>query len=297
MSPGRVLYGHYVAKHVDLIWTGPGWENYRDHMTVQDNMDRLGGIEAIWVYQPCDVRALAICDIPKIMVYNEAYSREKTGMEIVACDPDHVMFHHFSDLTKWAEVLHAINCTSSFHNHASPIIPSRPSEERPIRALLTGVQSPEIYPLRYKLQLACQYIHGSEIREHPGYRTESGHSTRLQYRDYLGHLKKSMISLCCTSKYKYPLAKLFESIGCGAVPATDKPDCPMFESLIWPHCIQLEDHWAPDQIADYINDQDIGSIRTKQQNLAIVVEDRFTLKRWSDHLLINIANIIERAKH
>jgi hypothetical protein len=71
----------------------------------------------------------------------------------------------------------------------------------------------------------------------------------------------------------------------------------MFESLIWPHCIQLEDHWAPDQIADYINDQDIGSIRTKQQNLAIVVEDRFTLKRWSDHLLINIANIIERAKH
>ena len=140
-----------------------------------------------------------------------------------------------------------------------------------------------MYPIRRSAEIAInqKLIRGGFTRPHPGYRLKNRAAINAQFIDYLKALSKAKISICCSSIYKYPLAKLIESAACGCVVATDQPYCDKFEELIWPHCIQLDAGMSPGEIAEEINGYDAEELKMMSVACRNAAMNHYSLDDWT----------------
>ena len=172
-----------------------------------------------------------------------------------------------------------------YWSHGCPLTPETKWEDRKNASILTGCTAKSIYPIRHNSLLSIQegYLDAT-VYGHPGYRLVGRAMILNQYALYLKALSNSKISICCSSIYKYPLAKMFESAMCGCVVATDLPNCPIFEELLWPHCIRLDSRWSPERIAGELSLYTDDELRERGSALREAAIKHFSYKSWSDCL-------------
>lgn len=239
MSLGRVLYGNAVAEHpgVDLKIWGPGWDGFDSQQTLGENVRRhfadLWQPNVLWSYKLAGhLPGIGSLKVDRsVLCFNEAWDSDKTWPDIDAARATHVVFHHETDFNLWKTRLQSRSITPVKILHCVDPNYFRPVERpetigfRNVPTLVTGVLAREIYPLRCKFadEVRKTNIPG-RVRSHPGYRLESLKDCTRQYLQYTNDLAHARISLCCTSKHRYPLAKLVESMAAGCLVITDYPN-------------------------------------------------------------------------
>lgn len=231
MSIGRRLYVESLRTdgcRVDI--TGPGWPDwFVDDLGAFLERQRVYGEEApdaIIAYKTGYIANMDASGVPVATCFNEANDRTKTLDDLEATQATDVFFHHVSDYVKWVDELVQKGKRCHLTHHCAPENPNgnRPFQDRDIAIGLCGVISPEIYPVR----TAFAESGICSIRRHPGYRIPN---VLQQYDDYMQWLSRVKVLVCCSSKYKYPLAKIHEGLAAGCVVVSDSPECPFLRGI------------------------------------------------------------------
>tara|TARA_R110000824_G_scaffold526_8_gene3364 strand:+ start:1483 stop:2421 length:939 start_codon:yes stop_codon:yes gene_type:complete len=296
MSPGRTAYLNHTGRSHDLTWSGCGWPNYDAAKSVQENIESIesGGtqFDAVVVYKGDQLIGIEDVKRTRIVIFNEAHDTDSVPREISEAGADVVVFHHHGDYLKWKDELSDQGKRVETWCHASPRVTYTPWRSRIYNPILSGCLSERIYPLRFAASEAITsgLMKSPHIIGHPGYRVKDREQIKNQYFEYLRKLSLSKVSICCSSIYKYPLAKLFESAMCGCVLATDLPACPEFERLLWPLCIQLKSDMSPLDIAHEINSVSDSELRDRSEETKRVTLKNFSYDHWSACLISAIQN-------
>lgn len=296
MSPGRRWYGQALSKITHLKMWGIGWPGYDSQMSLSQNLLESGFTpDAIWIYKSDGIKGLKECPIPKFATYNECWQDEpgRALKEVENDGLDMVICHHENDmklLDGYCGKIHHIP-----HGAPSEIFHcTTPLSERQNGVLLAGVQSKEIYPLRHRYRVLAQSgAFPCKIRNHPGYRLPGEKACDQQAIDYANDLKSSKISLCCTSKHKYLLAKIIESMLAGCIVVTDEPDDSEFEEMS-PYVVTVPkdatDEWIVSKINNLLSRvEDLNAMARLSQSFAA---SRFTTDHYAKRLLACISEIV-----
>lgn len=221
-----------VGEHpgVSLTCIGPGFEGWDDQATAEDNLKRFEP-DVVWAYKPEDVRDFRSVNARKVVTMNECWwpdnramrEAEEHGIDVVIC-------HHHNDAPRFNEfsgkVVHIPHSAKAecFTGYEGPKLHE---------AIFTGVDSAEIYPVRHTLKrmVLSGQIPGT-IRNHPGYRLRSEQDCERQFRDYGRALQEAKVSLVCSSRYRYALAKYIESAAAGALVVGDMPHDPFYADTL-----------------------------------------------------------------
>lgn len=298
MSRGRVWYGEALSKipGVNLKWWGPGWEGYDESRSLRENLKEHNlSPDLLWAYKPENIIGITDRDCPLLVCYNECWPHipGKAKKEVEDCRADLVVYHHENDAV----------CFTGFKGLVGHIPHGAPRDlfDGPIphtlrgnECLSSGVQSPEIYPLRYRLNSFVK--NGSipgKIRQHPGYRLNSAEECQWQAGTYAADLVSSCISLCCSSIYRYQLAKLSESALAGCLIVTDAPRDSWFE-LLRPYVLVVENGESDQSIINRINNalRDADSTQELALKAQAVALEHFTTERYASCLLAFIKDLI-----
>jgi hypothetical protein len=292
MSPGRRLYGDALARQpgVSLTWSGIGWPGYDPAKTVTEN---CGPADAAIVYKGEGLRGLD--EIPvRVCCFNEA-NHEKTLQEVHDAHANLVVFHHGNDIPRWTfppyvRTAHILHC-------ADPV-DGPPIANRPIPVLLTGVTSPEVYPLRNRFaQLIRTGKIPGVIRRHPGNRLKSHDRCQQQYADYRQQLAQAKIVLCCSSSYRYPLAKFVEAFASGAAVIGDMPDDRLFQDTLGKYLIQIHPN-TPDPtitatVKHWLKPNNAEELQQRAHAGYEMVRGQFTTDHYARRLLDEIEKPLE----
>jgi hypothetical protein len=254
MSVGRVLYGEAVSRQpgIELRWWGEGWDGYDNSLTVSENIERSGLTpDVLWAYKADRLKDCASAPGKHVVCFNEAW-HEKTALEIQAAGAHVLIFHHEGDMPLWeplgrtgTKLVHIPHGADPAFFCGGPAL-----SERPIDCLLTGVNSPAVYPLRDRFRrMILESRLPGQVRQHPGYRLASQEACRRQYEGYAENLKLAKVALCCSSRHRYWLAKITEAMMAGCCVVTDDPDDSEFRCLFMPmvHYVPVEP--AEDDVA------------------------------------------------
>lgn len=295
MSPGRTAYLNHTGRTHEVVWSGCGWPNYDASKSVQSNIESLeNGIkfDAVVVYKGDQLIGIDDVQRTRVIIFNEAHDTNSVPREISEAGADIVVFHHYGDYLKWQGELREQGRQAETWCHASPRMTYTPWHSRIYGATLSGCLSERIYPLRFTASQAITsgLVNSPNIIGHPGYRVKTRKQVTDQYVEYLRKLSLSKVSICCSSIYKYPLAKMFESAMAGCVLATDLPVCPEFEKLLWPLCIQLEADMSPSDVAYEINSVSDSELRDRSEETKKVALKNFSYDHWSACLISAIQN-------
>jgi hypothetical protein len=240
---------------VEMLFTGHGFENYNGEATVAENLKAIGfDPDVAFAYKPEDVIGFRDLKCLKVVAYNEAWwPDERARNEAKTHKIDLVICHHRNDLWRF-KGMNAVHIPHA----ANPkiFLGNKKTSDRRTGCLLTGAIDKDIYPLRTSMSLAITHTGlPGFIRRHPGYRLSSEAACDAQYADYARTLGDAQISMCCSSKYRYFLCKIIESLMSGAIVVTDAPDDLMFDKYLSEHCILVEPNAKPNEIADRINEE------------------------------------------
>lgn len=290
MSLGRTMYLNYLGSvpGVELVWSGVGWKNWDSTLSTELNIRSLesgGKFDAIIAYKtPNNCVSSSRSNV--FVILNEANDAECFMKDISGAG--NVVFHHYGDYQHWKYILASKGIKSYNWNHAAPAsIPYKPWSERSHQVVISGCTAKQIYPIRNAALKAADegFFRNPLVLPHPGYRLPNRAVILNQYIRYLKSLSSAKISICCSSVYRYPLAKMFESAACGCVVATDLPNCPKFEELLWPHCIPLAVDMSPEDIAGEISIYTDEELRERSEKLREVASTHFTCSNWADCLI------------
>lgn len=306
MSIGRRLYANAVG---DLIFA----ENQKGGLIVAEDdlaldAERLVELvcqsldrpypDLVIAYKTGRLSGMDKIKCPVATIFNEANSDQKTEEDLQATQPSHVFFHHAGDYAKWklrlarqgksAHLIH--HCAMSNRHHGVY------AERNDLG--IAGVLGDEIYPVRTRLSSMT----GVNIRRHPGYRLPSPHA---QYDSYQEWLAQHRVVICCTSIYRYPLAKICEALHAGCMVLTDKPDCPFIARFAaeHPESIQFIDEGFRDmlvsdrpasveaakqlihaQAMEMVHQFDQGGPDALRHRVAVAREN-FSLQVWAENFL------------
>jgi hypothetical protein len=262
MSRCRFEYAKAVAARpdVEMLFTGPGFEGYDGDASVGENLKRMGfEPQVAWGYKCHEMSGFADLKAMKVCCYNESWWPDnRAANECIEQEINLIVCHHYNDIPRFD--LASVNADVIHIPHAANPVIFRgdvKTVNRPFGCLLTGAIDKDIYPLRWNMDRAILMgnLPGSKIRRHPGYRLQSEAACDQQFADYALALKSVKVSLCCTSKYRYFLAKIVESIMAGCIVVTDWPDDPEFDEYLAEHCVLVDSKAAPAEIVDRINSE------------------------------------------
>jgi hypothetical protein len=290
MSRCRFEYFRAVAAHEDvqMTITGPGFPGWDNTKSVAHNLAEYGDFDVAWAYNPQDMIGFEDLLCLKTVSFNESWWEKDLaalickhrGVGLVIC-------HHGNDVPRFTKfglrTVHIPHCANPDVFYGGV-----PLAERKTDCLLTGVFSPQVYPLRSKYLEAIQnYGLKSEIRPHPGYRMTSESACDAQYQDYANALREAKISLCCTSKHKYSLAKIIESAMAGCIVVVDTPDDEIFQQYLAPHCWivhpELDAKDLAENLISRIPQSKSGweELHGQQENLRLAALARFTTDHYA----------------
>ena len=257
MSAGRRHYADALDRQPGVsvkVW-GPGWPGFDSGLSLAQCIIESGyNADALWLYKPEDIKGLRECEIPKFCCYNECWPHipGKALEEVNSYGADLVIHHHENDASCF-DGFNGKVCHIPHGADKETFWCDTPLSERTVHSILTGVQSPEIYPLRARYaNLARSGTIPCVIRNHPGYRLKGLQNCDKQTNQYAYSLKSCKISLCCTSKYRYLLAKIVESMLAGCLVVTDAADDSEFEK-IRPFVIEVSHEMSDRELANTIN--------------------------------------------
>lgn len=219
-----------IAKYVDVIWWGPGWDNFDANLDLDNNLKKINKkIDLIFAYKPLGIKGFADVKIPKCISYNEMWDVPATLQEINGSQADLIICHHQNDMVAYSDMLKRISKPVKLihipHCAKKEIFYDYKLDKK-IDILLCGtIGDPKHYPLRNKLVNVLKKInpkYNCQIYKHPGY-IHSDSYTDIYLVDFAKALNSAKICVTCSSKYKYRLGKYVEIPMCNSVLAGDIP--------------------------------------------------------------------------
>ncbi len=273
---------------VEMRFSGEGWPEWDATQSCTENFARWSWRpDWLWCYKPEDHIGVAQSLPLKVVTYNEAWWPDRKALaEVRAMRADLVVCHHENDLPQFAE--HAGEVVHVPHGAEAEIFYVPADVIRPVDCLVSGVISDEIYPVRGRLKKLVETGKLSgQIRKHPGYRLQGEDKCEHQCREYALALGTAKIALCCTSRYKYALAKLFEAALAGCAVATDMPDDSVFVESLGRHVIEIDERWTDSQIVGCLQSHlaDPDALRDQAAAGQAVALEHFTMDRYAEKLL------------
>ena len=106
----HTMRGIESHEEVELKMSGPGWEDYDNSLTCQENIEKLYGLEApdlVVGFKPLSMNKFDEIKAPTCLRYNEAYDVKWTVDEILGSKANLVVFHHYNDYVEWSKKLSA----------------------------------------------------------------------------------------------------------------------------------------------------------------------------------------------
>ena len=280
---------------IDMRFSGEGWPNWDAGQSCTENFARWGWRpDWIWAYKPEDHIGVAQSLPRKVVTYNEAWWPDNRALaEVRAMRADLVICHHENDLHQFP----GFDAVHIPHGAEADVFYTPSDCIRPTDCLVSGVISDEIYPVRGRLkQLVEQGKLSGTIRKHPGYRLQGEDKCEHQAREYARELGTAKIALCCTSRYKYALAKLFEAAMAGCAVASDMPDDSVFGDSLGRHIIQIDDQWTDSQIVEclqsYLDDPD-GLQQRAVAGQAVALQ-HYTMDRYAEKFISALKHAEEK---
>jgi hypothetical protein len=227
MSRGRFHAVAALTNSCQLRITGNGWEDYHEDETVAENVRRLyhGDFpDAVLAYKPLD--HVRFSDLPclKLITYNEMWDVEGTTREIVESGARLVIAHHRNDIEKYGH-LRDVRFVNISHCAETSIYRDY-GLSKDIDLLLAGAMDEYHYPFRARLKRLMEGHLSQRLRcrvlPHPGFDLQDLDGVILE--DYARMINRSKITLTCSSRWKYRLAKYVEVPMCASLLAADLPD-------------------------------------------------------------------------
>ena len=263
VDAGRVTHGRAVARHpgVDIRVFGPGWGDYDDSRSLSDNLLTKFGmymvpIDCVWCFKAGEVRGVKEWPSLKAIAFNDCWSVDERLAEARAVDAKLVILHHANDFDRMKALADEGRRLVHIPHVAEKDIFWRPKyENRYDACLLTGNCDKGIYPLRAKWKRLCEaHAIPSDVRPHPGYRLPDMAAVEKQFNEYAASLRKYRIALCCTSVYRYALAKIVEAMAAGCVVVSDMPDDPVFRDTLGKWIVEVDAGWSIERLAKVVNE-------------------------------------------
>lgn len=266
-SPVRRHAIQAVQQHqeIECVISGQGWDSYNLNETLAANMCCLmpDGCDVIWMYKPNgggrperpphvpslldwkSVDALKVISLNEFWWDLETRKREVDGFDLAIA-------HHENDMPRFAEA--GIRVVHIPHSANADIFTrTKPIRERKIECLITGSISEDHYPLRCRLRnLVVSGRLPGELRAHPGYWQSNLSTNDAQVKNYADHLGNAKISLCCSSKWRYALGKLVESMQAGCLVVSDMPNDSLFRETLGKHIVEIDNQMSDQQIIDIV---------------------------------------------
>jgi len=249
MSVGRRAYGEALRQFANVTFWGPGWPGYDSNKSLTDNL-RGQRFDWLWCYKANHVLGADQTGIPTFVCFNEANDHQATQEEIDGCRASLVVFHHWTDYQIWrSEPIRAVHLPHAAH----PLcyLQRTPWHDRPYDLIVSGVQSEEIYPLRWRLREIALTSRWKVLDfPYPGHRLSHSGAIDRQFERYCQALGSARLSVVCSSRYGYGLAKWIESAACGTIPVGDVPAD--FSPTLGQYCVDIDPEDPDDRIRDSI---------------------------------------------
>ncbi len=309
-SPVRRHAIEAIQNHpeIDCVVSGQRWDNYNLNETLSGNMRHLmpDGCDVVWLYKPNgggkperpphvpplldwkSVDALKVISLNEFWWDLETRRREVDGFDLAIA-------HHENDLPRLAEVeMPTIHIPHSAN--VDVFYCDKLTNERQIDCLITGSISEDHYPLRCRLRNLI--VSGSlpgELRAHPGYWQSNLSVNDAQVRNYADHLGNSKISLCCSSKWNYALAKIVESQMAGCLVISDMPDDKVFQRTLGKYIVEINNRMSDEQIIDIVRSWlsrplKLAEVAKAGQELAV---SEFSMQRYAERFYAAISQFAE----
>jgi hypothetical protein len=286
MSRVRFQSMEAIGKICNVIWSGKGWDNYKDDLTVEENIARLYGDvrpDVVVAYKPLGLKEFNKIKLPKIIRYNEMWDIDWTTSEILKSGANIVIAHHKNDLEKYRHIdnvyfAHIAHCAES-------LIYRDYKEKKTVDILLTGSLDEYHYPFRVRMKrLIEQHLSKIFICE------ILKHST-LVLDGYARKINSAKITVTCSSRWRYRLGKYSEIPLCGSLLCADLPaeDEDFFKSFMLVIDDSMSDSEIIEKISYYVtHDQEREALVLKGMQATQI----HTQQHYAEHFLKTVVDAL-----
>ena len=290
-----------LEKLAKVSYSGIGWDNYDNNLSVQENINRIGiDFDAVIGYKPLEMKDFKSVKAVKVLRYNEMYDYNWTLKEILESGAELVICHHLNDCNTYIDnfddklpgikFIYIGHCAEKtvFKNYSSDYvydisIAGRISNHYPLRNRFIKLLD------RLKTKYRC-YQH-----PHPGYNLNDADTDRYLI-EMAKMIDKSKIVLTDTGLPRSRYGKYIEipMVGkaalCGDLP-DDKADNYSF-------VIEVTNEMTDDEIVKkieyYLENEDK---RLEKVNLGIEFSKKYTQEHYAEKLFEALTNYINVKKN
>ena len=283
-----------IGKVSDLIYSGRGWSNYNNDLSVQENIDNIygnGEPDIVIAYKPLELKNFADIKPPKCMRYNEMWDKRWTAKEIMESGSELIICHHLNDIPYYRQVLPNVKIVNIPHCAEQSIYRDY-GEKKDIDVLLTGAISKH-YPFRARLRnimlSKLSSIVNCKVLGHPGGDLNNIKGPILE--DYARLINRSKITLTCSSRHKYRLGKYVEIPMSGSLLAADLPDESHddFREFMLVLDPKESDETIIDKIVTYVRDD---NVRNKKIKRGLEWAKNYTQEKYAERVIAEIKDFL-----
>lgn len=222
--------------NINLIITGPGFDNFNCNKTLQENVVSFN-IEfslVIW-YKPLNdnynFEKSQMIPFRTCLRYNEMWDVDWTKREIDETSTNIIICHHYNDYLKYNNIYKNNQGVRFFYipHCANEYIFKSINNPKPIDILISGQIKKTHYPLKYRLvNLLLKHKNSTlknfniHVHHHPTYSIADAYNNVAQ-TDYNKMINQSTLCIACTSKHNYRLGKYVEIPMAGGIILGDLP--------------------------------------------------------------------------
>jgi len=231
-----------LAQKDDVYYYGPGWGDWDDNKTCQENIDSRKfydgkPFDLVIGFKPLDMKGFKDIKIRKCLRYNEMFDVNWTITEIVQSNTDIVICHHYNDYleyTKWfSEIKGPKQITFKYvpHSAEKTIFKPMPEVEKKFDVLIVGATHAQTmlgdhYPLRKRMcdliyKLPPKYKVG--IVPHAGGNHSDAHTDKYA-KQFAEIINSAKIVITDSGAPKSRFGKYQEIPACGVAIAGDVYD-------------------------------------------------------------------------
>jgi len=240
MSRLRFLSMEAISKVAEVTYSGPGWDNYDNDLSVAENIHQIyrdSYPDWIDVYKPLEMKSFKGILCPVSIRYNEMapdYETRNRDIKKILREIRHtranlIICHHLNDMHEWSKRLcHRIEPRFQLANipHcAEKTIFKDYGLPKKWDLLLIGSQGPR-YPLRERFRKILQRMSAKwrcHVWKHPGYKLTDTYTNR-HLIEFAKAINSAKICCSCSGRPRSRYSKYAEVPMCGTAFAADLPD-------------------------------------------------------------------------
>lgn len=273
----------------NVTYSGIGWDNYNELLTVQENINNINiDFNIVIAYKPLEMKDFKSVKIPKCIRYNEMYNINWTLKEIKESGSQLVICHHLNDCIQYQK-MNIPNVRFVYIGHcAEKTIFKKYNKNIEYDILIAGCLSHH-YPLRnrfIKLLPKLQKKYKCHKHPHPGYDLHDAYTDRYLI-EMAQAINKSRITLTDTGIPRSRYGKYIEIPMCGVSAICG--DLPNDNSDDYSFVIEVNRNMSDQQIIDKISYYlDHEDERLKKVEKGIQFSNNYTQTHYANRLMKKI---------